>query len=59
MISMDAALAEHRYALEPVDTTSPEVLLLQRHWAALAVERALNNVNARPQTAVIPNNLRA
>jgi RNA polymerase sigma factor (sigma-70 family) len=40
LLSLDAAEAEHRYALEPADTLTPETLF-ERKWAAAVVARTL------------------
>jgi len=40
-ISLDSGATELRYALEPTDDVTPEVLF-DRHWAFMVVERALD-----------------
>lgn len=44
-ISLDAALAESRYAIEPVESRTPEDLY-ERHWALTVLQRALERLEA-------------
>jgi RNA polymerase sigma-70 factor (ECF subfamily) len=43
IVSIDAAMANHRYSLEPADTDSPEVLY-EKSWAAMVIERVLEAI---------------
>lgn len=43
LLSLDAAEAEQRYALEPADTLTPETLF-ERKWAAAVVARTLGRL---------------
>jgi RNA polymerase sigma factor (sigma-70 family) len=43
VLSLDAREAEGRYAAEPAETVTPE-LLFERKWAALVLERALSRL---------------
>jgi DNA-directed RNA polymerase specialized sigma24 family protein len=45
LISLDAATAEERYALEPLDLATPEALY-ERRWAMTLLERALARLRA-------------
>jgi RNA polymerase sigma-70 factor (ECF subfamily) len=45
LISLDARIAEERYAAEPVESETPEVLF-DRKWAATVLERVLARLEA-------------
>lgn len=45
MVSLDAAVAESRYSLEPVDHSSPDKLF-ERNWALALLEQVLRRLRA-------------
>jgi RNA polymerase sigma factor (sigma-70 family) len=50
VLSLDLALAEERYDLEPADTSSPDKLF-DKHWAGALLEEVLNQLEAEYQQA--------
>jgi len=50
ILSLDLALAEQRYDLEPADTASPDKLF-DKHWAGALLEEVLNQLEAEYQQA--------
>lgn len=48
-ISIDAALAEERYALEPVDGDSPD-RLYEKRWALTVLDRVMESLRAEYET---------
>ena len=50
IISLDLALAEQRYDLEPADTSSPDKLF-DKHWAGALLEEVLSQLEAEYQQA--------
>lgn len=49
-ISLDAEAAESRYALEPIDATTPE-RFFERQWALTLLETVMNNLQAEYEAA--------
>ena len=50
ILSLDLAMAEQRYDLEPADTSSPDKLF-DKHWAGALLEEVLNQLEAEFQQA--------
>jgi RNA polymerase sigma-70 factor (ECF subfamily) len=50
MLSLDLAMAEQRYDLEPADTSSPDKLF-DKHWAGALLEEVLNQLEAEYRQA--------
>jgi len=50
ILSLDLAMAEQRYDLEPADTSSPDKLF-DKHWARALLEEVLNQLEAEYQQA--------
>ena len=50
ILSLDLALAEQRYDLEPADTATPDKLF-DRHWAGALLEEVLSQLEAEYQQA--------
>ena len=48
ILSLDLALAEQRYDLEPADTATPDKLF-DKHWATALLEEVLNQLEAEYQ----------